>query len=216
MDSRSYINALERHGHEQYKRYKPYLVTVPKGKSGPWQVKEFETEMGLGYLRLARDGRPPGIGLFTQLVHDQRGTVMSDTVAEIKDLEPYLADLEGNVLVSGLGLGMVVHILTTVPMYSKNIKSITVLERDQDVLNLVADHYRRSDSRIKIVAADALTWTPPKGTTYDAAWHDIWDEIVEDNRPEMTALVRRYQRRVAPGKQYCWGRYEMDRQRRRA
>lgn len=48
MDSRSYINFLKRHGHEQYKRYKPYLVTVPKGKSGPWQVKEFETEMGLG------------------------------------------------------------------------------------------------------------------------------------------------------------------------
>lgn len=212
MDSRQYVKDLERHGRETYKRYAEYRVTVPCGKSGPWAVRKFTTDMGIAYMRLARDGRPSGLGEFTALSHDRRGIVMSDTCAEIDDLRPFWHFLRGNVFVSGLGLGMVVHILTKCK--SEYLTSLTVIEKDADVIKLTADHYRQSDPRVTIIHADALEWTPPKGAVYDAAWHDIWDEICEDNRAQMTAMRRHYQRYVAKGEQYCWGQLTMDRERR--
>lgn len=216
MDSKRYIEGLERAGRDDYKRYAPMRVTVPCGKSGPWTVQKFQTEMSLEYLRLARDGRPSGLGQFTALSHKHRGIVMSDTIPEIDDLRPYRHLLRGHVLISGLGLGMVIHILTKIKQHSDALTSITVLEKDADVIALTADHYRKSDPRVTVIHADALIWTPPKNAVYDAAWHDIWDEICEDNRPQMTALRRRYQRYVVKGQQYCWGQMYLDAERRRA
>jgi hypothetical protein len=216
MDSRRYIDGLERHGREQYKMYKPYRVRVPLRESGKWRIRSFETTMGIEYLRLARDGRPPGLGKFTALSHDGRGMVMSDTGPEIDDLRMYLGALHGHVLISGLGLGMVVHILTKCDRYSGNVASITVLEKEADVIALSGTFYEKSDPRVKIIHADALEWTPPKGSVYDAAWHDIWDSMCEDSRPQMTSLRRRYQRYVAKGQQFCWGQAVLDAERRRS
>lgn len=216
VDSKTYISTLERSGREQYRMYKKYRVTVPVGKSGPWCVRHFETEMGLSYLRHARDGRPCGIGKFTALSHDQRGMVMSDTCPEVDDLRrTCLYRLRGDVLISGLGLGMVAHMLTRLPELSEHVNSITIIEKDADVIKLCADHYRK-DKRIEIIHADTFAWVPPKGAHYDAAWHDIWDEMCGDYRPEMTTLRRRYQRHVAKGQQYCWGEAFLDRERRSA
>lgn len=212
MDSRTYIAGLERSGLEQYRDYKPYRVDVPLGEKGPWKVRKFTTEMGLSYLRHARDGRCPGLGEFTALNHKDRGIVMSDTCPEIDDLRAFMYLLRGHILVSGLGLGMVAHCLTKIKKYSDNVQSITILEKDKDVISLTGGHYRKSDKRIQIIHADALTWTPPKGAVYDAAWHDIWDSICSDNKPEMTALRRKYQRVVAKGQQFCWGQLELQRQ----
>ena len=156
----------------------------------------------------------PGLGEFTALSHETRGIVMSDTCPEIDDLRAFLHLLRGNILISGLGLGMAVHILTKCK--SEYTTSITILEKDADVIALTAEYYRDSDPRVTVIHADALEWTPPKGTIYDAAWHDIWDAICEDNRPQMTALRRRYQKYVAKGQQYCWGQRDLDRQRRHA
>lgn len=205
MDSATYLSMLERHGKQIYLDYAPFRVNVPFNSSGPWTIKEFNTEIGLTYLRLARNNRAPGLGRFTALIHEKRGIVMSDTCAEIDDLNPYLYHLRGDVLVSGLGLGMVIHILTKVKKYSEHLKSLTILEKDHNVIKLVGSHYSESDKRITIIEADALTWTPPRGRTYDAAWHDIWDDICGDNRPQMTAIRRHFQRKVAKGKQFCWG-----------
>lgn len=215
MDSGQYIKALEQSGRKRYLEYASMRVSVPVGRSGPWEVRRFETEIGLAYLRLARDGRPSGLGEFTALSHDRRGIVMSDTCPEIDDLKSSLAALRGNILVTGLGLGMTLHILTKVSRYAKHVVSITVVEKEEDVIRLTGDHYRDSDKRITIHHADALEWTPPGGCFYDAAWHDIWDKISEDNRPQMTAIRRHYQRHVAKGQQFCWGEIGMERGSRR-
>ena len=215
MDSKTYISSLENHGKDLYDLYKPFRVKVPLGKSGPWTVRRFRTEMNIAYLRFARDGRAPGLGEFTALNHKNRGIVMSDTCPEINDVKPYLYDLKGDVLITGLGLGMVPHILTKVQRFSTQVKSITIIEKDADVIKLTAEHYIKSDRRIKIIHADALTLTLPKGSNFDSAWHDIWDEICEDNRQEMTAMRRNYQRFVTKGKQFCWGQHTMDQMKRR-
>lgn len=203
------VSRIEERGREVYKNYAPYRVSVPPGKSGEWTIDQFETEMGIGYLRHARDGREPGIGTFTRLTHKQYGVVMSDTAAEIDDLKWYLKELQGNVLITGLGLGMVVHALTTIPRYSENVKSITVVEASRDVIQLSAKHYESSDPRVCVVHADAYEWLPSTvhgKKRFDSAWHDIWNDLSEDNKPLFAKMRRHYQPYMRlPKKQFCWG-----------
>lgn len=204
MDSRMYVDAIEREGREIYDRYKKYRVDLPLQQRGPWRIRQFETEMGIAYLRHCRDGRASGIGWHTALSHDTRGIVMSDTAPEINDLIPHLRDLTGDVLVTGLGLGMVVHILTTIPQYSSKVRSITVVEVDRDVHSMVAPVYQERDSRVRIVRADARKWVP--NHKFDAAWHDIWDEICGDNAEAMDQIKDHYGPHMKKrAKQQCWG-----------
>ena len=52
------------------------------------------------------------------------------------------------------------------------------------------------DCKLNIICADALEWKPPKGTRYNAVWHDIWDNICGDNLDDMKKLHRKYGRRT--------------------
>ena len=158
-------------------------------------------------MRLAFEpgGRATHPGTYTQLVHNRRGVVMSDTDAEILDM----ADLfyhkpHGRVLVNGLGLGCVVSGLLAL----SGVTHLDVVEIDADVIDLVGGQL--TDSRLTIHHADAFTVRWPTGTTWDCAWHDVWDSLCTDNLSSTdaapgsyAALHRRYARKV--GWQESWG-----------
>jgi hypothetical protein len=201
-----HTDQMRRHGKEIYKIMKPYRVNVPTGKSGPWAIYRFDTEVGIEYARLAMDGRDPGLGKFTGLSQNNV-VIMSDTVAETRDMIPYLYDLQGDVLITGLGIGQVVHCLVKIQRYSEMVKSITVIEKSKDVIKLSADHYRKMDKRVRIINADAFEWLPEKkGKQFDAAWHDIWPTICGDNKPEFMAIRKHYRPFMRQArKQFCWG-----------
>jgi hypothetical protein len=55
----------------------------------------------------------------------------------------------------------------------------------------------------------AFEWKPPKGVRYDAAWHDVWDDICTDNLVGMRKLHRKYGKRC--GWQGSWCRGECER-----
>jgi hypothetical protein len=67
--------------------------------------------------------------------------------------------------------------------------------------------------RCEVVCSSALDYKPPKGVTYGAVWHDIWDAICVDNLDEMKKLHRKYGRRA--DWQGSWCRYECEAQERR-
>lgn len=182
-------------------------VTVPEGSSGPWSVSRFTigSEPSISMLRLAMSGRSTRPGTYTKLVHRSRGVVMSDTDAEKRDHYAFVAAARGHVLINGLGLGMCVAAVLSRP----KVERVTVVEIDPDVISLVGPHY--TSDRVEIVEASAFDYVPPKGVRYGAVWHDIWDSICEDNRPEMIRLHRKYGRRC--DWQGSWGRQVMDRMR---
>jgi hypothetical protein len=107
---------------------------------------------------------------------------MTDAPFVLRNYVWFLGAAEGDVLLTGLGLGCLVRGLLGVPA----VRSITVLELHADVLGLVGPHYR--DPRVTLVHADALTWTPPSGRRWDCAMFDI----AEDR-----ALLERLQARYA-------------------
>ncbi len=179
-------------------------VNLPDGKRGPWSVARFEVtaaEAKWGNLRAAigsggRGGIRPG--WYTQLRHDRRGVVMSDTPDEMRDHYEAVLRAKGHVLLNGLGIGMVLAGI----LKRDGVECVTVAEIDADVIALVGPRYLK-DKRVEIVCASAFDYLPPKGVRYGAVWHDIWDDLCADNLPQMTRLKRKYGRLT--DWQGCWG-----------
>jgi spermidine synthase len=115
---------------------------------------------------------------------------MSDTRLEQSTNREVVSQARGDVLIAGLGIGFIL-----VPILKKNeVTSITVVEKHQDVIDLVGPRF--NDPRLTILQGDILTWRPPKGSTYSTIYFDIWPNICSDNLTEMTRLERRFKPRL--------------------
>lgn len=198
--------------------YSDVRVGVPEGKVGDWEIDRFEIGKG-DFLALsyAFQGRSPGLGTFTRLCY--KGNVwMSDTDAEVRDHIEAIFQLQSKsvktVLIHGLGLGMIVGYALRQP----HVEAVTVVEIDPDVISLVGAYYQQMakshGKTLSIVNDNALTWEPPKGQCWDVVWHDIWRDLGEDNRDQISLLNRRFGRRSKW--QGAWGKEWLDRVRRRA
>jgi len=195
-------------------------VDVPEGESGNWKISRFtatEADIALFNMRAAtRGGRFMRPGTYTQLTRRDGGVfgdviVMSDTPAELGDHWQLMRHARnGHVLVNGLGIGVVVQAVLDEPA----IEHLTVVEKSEDVIALVAAHWKkRYGDRLTVIRADALDWVPPKGQKYQAVWHDIWDNITADNLATMHRLHRKYGRRCEW--QGSWCRRECEQAKRR-
>lgn len=180
------IESMKRDLARQSERLAKYRSTVPEGECGPWSVCKVEIKFGIELLRMVRDGRGCPPGTYTQLRHDSRGVVMSDTDAEIHDFLDFVTAARGTVIVAGLGLGVVTQALLAKP----SVKHVTVVEIDGDVIELVHPHI--ASDRLTVVKADVRK-NKPCGR-YDFGWLDIWDSICGDDAKDMRALKRKYQK----------------------
>jgi len=173
-------------------------VEVPEGESGPWAVKRFTVSKeaaAFGSLRamISHSVRYMPEGTYTQLTCKGRGIVMSDTPDEMRDHYEPVRRARGNILINGLGLGMVLNACLLKP----EVEHATVIEMEEDVIKLVGSYYlnKFGAERLTIIHASAFDFKPPRGSFYNIVWHDIWDDICTDNLPEMATLHRRYGRR---------------------
>jgi len=152
-------------------------------------------------------GMPVREGTYARLLING-SIVMSDTQMEHRTNSAFLFHAHGHILLAGLGLGLVLQGLED---RMDRIQSITVVEINQDVIDLVAKHYKHS--KIKVVQGDITTWTPPAGMKYDVIYFDIWPSISEDNLKLMAQLGRRfakYKNRTNPAAwMESWSRPEM-------
>ena len=129
-----------------------------------------------------------------------RVTVMSDTPAEVRDHLPVIRRAHGSVLIVGLGLGMVARAIGLKPEVTK----VTVIELSPDVIALTGPWLTALSPKVEIIQADIFAWSPPRGTKYEVAWFDIWDDLCSDNLPQMSTLHRKFARCAAW--KGSWGR----------
>ncbi len=169
---------------------------IPEGQSGNVKVGKFEVserDASFGQIRAFRDGRGVPAGSYTRLMINGV-LVMSDTLDERRDHSVMIDQAQDQCLINGLGLGCVLRCCLEnrwagVPC----VNHITVVEKNEDVIKLVAPSFQSVyGDRVEIIHDDALTYRPPKGVRYDAVWHDIWTDISTDNLPTMQTLHRRY------------------------
>jgi hypothetical protein len=191
-------------------------ITVPDGARGAWRVETFTVsteDETFQRLRAAcnpqRAPRFTPAGTYKRLIY--RGSVvMSNTPDECRDFSLAIHYARGQCLINGLGLGVVLQGVLSKP----EVERATVIEIDQDVIDLVGAHYlARYPDRVSIICANALTLKLPSGMHYAMVWHDIWPTICADNLPDMRLLHRKYGRRADWQGSWCRAECEAANQR---
>lgn len=170
-------------------------VSIPPGRIGDAQIDHFEVPEGMTLEKVRLGARCPDPGRYTRL-RVAGVLMMTDTMAEMFDHYDAVRNAKGDVLITGLGLGMVANAVARRDV----VNSVTVVEISNDVISLVKDSL---DPKVRVELGDAFTWTPPKSVKYNMIWHDIWPDICVDNLADITRLKRRFARRL-DGWQGAW------------
>ena len=157
------------------------VTGIPDGESGDYKVEQCTTTTGepswLNYVNYRNISEGDYTVLYRKFGESWLN-IMQDTQQEYGEHDWLVERMSGDVLLGGLGIGMI-HI----PLLdSDDVTSVTIVEKEQDVIDLVWEHCAR-DERFSIVHADINTWTPPEEvdedgnpieTRWDVVWMDTW------------------------------------------
>lgn len=189
--------------------FMPMRQVLEERECDGWQLEQFE--LGESEIALHRVlSHDPGEDRFTEpgvymrlLAPGPYGkeTVMSDTPNERWTNLDLIKQARGQVLIAGLGLGMVL-----VPLLRKpEVKRIVVIEKNQEVIDLVADQIqawrRPKDARLDIYGADIFLWGQVERNTlkYDVLYFDIWNDVSDTGYQDSKQLWKTYRKFLAPG-----------------
>ena len=138
-------------------------------------------------------------GTYTRLIAKGcfSDVVMSDTPMEIRTNMDFLYQAHGNILIGGLGLGIMLKILEKM----NNIKSVTVIEKNQEVIDLVLVQLNLSDN-FKVIQSDIFEYEPLG--KFDTIYFDIWTNICGDNWDEMKKLRKQFKKSLNLNKKDWW------------
>lgn len=157
---------------------------VPEGRRGIARIEHYR--ISRHEIDMASMGRAGGLAYtdpkktYTKLLVDGE-LMMSDTQMERTTNLGFLWEATGDVLIAGLGIGLVLHPLVAKP----EVRSVTVIEKYPDVIALVGRTVPRG---VDIICADIFDWRPKKGTKFDTIYFDIWPDQCTDNLEEMGRL----------------------------
>jgi hypothetical protein len=187
---------------------------VPEGHKGDARIEHFEVdEKEAQRLRLrslmsrSLEYSDFEAGKYIRLMIDGEGVMMSNTIMEIDTNREFIYNADGNVLIAGLGIGMIL-----VPILMKEtVKKITVVESNENVIALVSPYIK--DDRLEIVHANIFEYTPVM--KYDTIYFDIWANICGDYWDEMKTLERKFRKYLNKENKNsymsCWRREDMRR-----
>lgn len=119
--------------------------------------------------------------------------VMTNTWMEDYTNEVFVRVAKGDVLIGGLGLGLIVQLIQN----KKDITSITIIEPHQEIIDFVTKTIPFNE-KVKIIQGDVFTFAPE--SKYDVIYFDIWNTIGSDNYPEMKKLHAKYRKFRKEGK----------------
>jgi len=188
---------------------------LPEGEKGIAKVKHLEiTEAEASFSRVREavtGGREQAVkpGKYAQLFVGQT-LMMSDTQMERRTNAEFVHQARGNVLIAGLGVGMIL-----VPILKKpEVKTVLVVEKYQDVIDLVTPSFKEAidDDRLVIIREDIFKMELEADWRFDTIYFDIWPDICGDNLPEMEDLHERFKPHLKPkGWMESWMRRELSR-----
>ncbi len=157
--------------------------------------KRVEHECAMASIRRDWTCRGLEAGTYCVLHEVRNGHVdewMSDTWLERSTNREILQDGKGNVLLAGLGIGMVAAALCQ----KEEVDSVTVLEIEPQVIALVEPHIRHP--KLTVLLSDAHR-PPFTGRFFDTVYIDIWINICSDNWEPMKSLLRQYRKFARKG-----------------
>lgn len=145
-------------------------VILPEGTSGNFEIKHYTNQTTENnweqYLTMKNESAEE----YTVLLKDGcLMPIMQDSYAEYAEHQWLWDNATGDVLIGGLGIGLVHQKL----MDNPDVTSVTIVENSQDVIDLVWEHCVKDDT-FNLVVADIETWVIPEDSNWDVAWFDTW------------------------------------------
>ena len=133
---------------------------------------------------------------YIRLKMNGKGIMMSDTPMERNTNHDFIRKANGDVIIFGLGLGLVI-----LPLLKKeNVKSVLVVELYQDLIDLVHPILKKHDTenKLSVIQGDCFEVhkSIPKEQKFDSVYGDIWIEICTDNYEEMKILTKNWKNRI--------------------
>jgi hypothetical protein len=161
-------------------------TNIPVGVSGDFEVATYTPDTNENNWKVYLAMKNESHATYNVLLKNSCPMpIMQDSEAEYNEHQWLWDNATGDVLIGGLGLGLVHQPLLNNP----DISSVTIIESEQDVIDLVWNDCVK-DSRFEIIKADFETWTPPPSTTYDVIWCDSWiaDNLstIQEYKTELT------------------------------
>jgi len=122
-------------------------------------------------------------------------TMMSNHESETITNQKFIDSAKGDVLIFGLGLGLIVFPL----LKEIGINRITIVELDKGLIDMVSPIIRFQDSSriVKIINGNCFSWETQE--KFDTIYFDIWETIDEKAYMEMEILEKRYQKNLNQG-----------------
>ena len=173
---------------------------IPVSQSGKWQIQhqtateekaDFKRRMGA--IRGDWTWRGFEAGTYCILTNSNgfAGEIMmSDTWLERITNQDILREARGDVLLAGLGIGLV-----PAGIISK-VNSLTIIELEPDVIKLIElplRHYLgKQFNKLIIIQADIFRYVPTQ--KFDIIYFDIWQDLCGDNYAETKTLHKRYRK----------------------
>lgn len=170
---------------------------LPPGERGAFKLEHFEIGAPSARMMMMHPEEyiPPGkyVRLLRMGKSYGQTCVMSDTPHEHRTNVDVLHRAQGDVLVAGLGLGMILLPLLAKP----EVTRVLVLEKEQDLLYLVLPRLKEAltqaqREKLYVLHADAFKFEPAPCAKFDTIYFDIWDNICADNWKQIGELKRKY------------------------
>ena len=122
---------------------------------------------------------------------------MSDTPLEINTAMPFIEKAYGDVLIGGLGMGLVPAMISEL---SPAVSSITIIENNPSVINMVAGQLAMHlpFPEIEIQQNDIWNFLAETDQVYDCIWGDVWPDMF-NARDEAAAFRAASQRCLRHG-----------------
>lgn len=182
--------------------YKKMSDFLEEGKVGDFSLEKFDVTDN-DFIAKFRCGISNGT--YIKLLRKGE-VVMSDTDMEKRTNEKFVLNSHGDILIGGLGIGMIVLATQNLP----EVSSITVIEKYPEVIELVGNQLPLND-KVKIIQSDVFDWKPEKNQKFNCIYMDIWNWINSDvYREEMVPLARKYAHYLVSKEadekrfNYCW------------
>lgn len=139
-------------------------------------------------------------GLYTYLCEGDE-YIMSDTPTEIFTNVDFVSHAHGDILIGGLGLGVMLKMLEELP----KVNTVTVIEKEEEIIRLVEDQLELP-RHFKVLHADIFKHIPEK--KYDVIYFDIWTDISGDAMKETDYLENKFKRYLKPGEKSWVGSWK--------
>jgi len=169
---------------------------IPEGKSGEYAIEHYDIPEDKARLAITmatynRDylGREIFAGEFCKLKHND-SLIMSDSGGERYSNTEIVREAHGNMLIAGLGLGMILCSILPKP----EVESVTVVEISYDVCHLILPHLSKylgkHIEKLRVDEDDIYNYTPDR--KYDMIYFDIWGDYSGDTYEDTKVLHRKF------------------------